>query len=42
MHKLLALVALATIALIMLEQFGPAVVFGSEAAGSDHVRARGR
>jgi len=38
MHKLLALVALATIALIML----PAVVFGSEVAGSDHVRARGR
>ena len=39
MRNLFALVALATIVLLMLVQFGPSVVFGSEAAGSNQVRA---
>jgi hypothetical protein len=39
MRKLLALVAIATCVFLMLLQFGPSVVFGSEPAGSSHVRA---
>ena len=42
MRKLLALAVLAAIALLMLVQFGPSVVFGSEPAGSSHVRAGAR
>jgi hypothetical protein len=42
MRKLLALAVLAAIALLLLVQFGPSVVFGSEAAASGHVRAGAR
>jgi hypothetical protein len=39
MRKLLVLAVLVAIALLMLVQFGPSVVFGEEPAGSSHVRA---
>ena len=42
MRKFLVLAVLAAIALLMLVQFGPSVVFGSEPAGSSRVRAGAR
>jgi hypothetical protein len=39
MRKLLVLVVLAIFVCLMLLQFGPSVAFGSEPAGSSHVRA---
>jgi len=42
MRKFLALVVLVAIALLMLVQFGPPVVFSGEPGGSSHVRAGAR
>jgi hypothetical protein len=42
MRKFLVLAVLVAIALLMLVQFGPSVVFGGEAAGSSHVRVGAR
>ena len=42
MRKLLALIVLAALALLMLVQFGPSVVFGGGAADSSHVRTGAR
>jgi hypothetical protein len=41
-RRLLVLAVLVAIALLMLVQFGPSVVFGGETAGSSYVRAGGR
>lgn len=38
-RKLLAFLVLVASLLLIFVQFGPSVVFGSEAAGSSHVRA---
>ena len=42
MRKLLVLTVLVAIAILMLVQFGPSVVFGGESAGSSYVRAGAR
>jgi hypothetical protein len=39
MRKFILLAVLATIVLLLLVEFGPAVVFGGEPAASSHVRA---
>jgi hypothetical protein len=41
-RKLLALLVLVASLLLIIVQFGPSVVFGSEAAGSSHMRAGAR
>jgi hypothetical protein len=41
-RKLLAFVVLVASLVLIFVQFGPSVVFGSEAAGSSHVRAGAR
>ena len=41
-RKMLAFIVLVASLLLICVQFGPSVVFGSEAAGSSHMRAGAR